>query len=230
MDVSYFLSERLSFIAYYFDTSSAAFLGEIEAIENGLPPYDDPPWSDDPEPAYLTEWLRADAALNALGRSCISMLAKLVTQYFDHLFKRQIGITFDTEEFKKQVKKSGIAPFYRDALLEIHPSLAAAGIDFDLIEEVVLIRNRDQHADEFLGQGVRQDQKTMRKMREPRFVSMHDLVAFQETNSEWFLPHVTVSRESLEQAMDELRKLAAWLDAHEHERHAWRSREFSKRR
>lgn len=226
MDVSYFLGKRLDYIEYYFQTCTDTFLGEMSAIENGAPPYDDPPYSEGPEPAYLEEWLRANDALETLGRSCISMLAKLATQYVDYLFKRQIGITFDTEAFKKEVKKSGIAPFYRDALLEIYPSLETANIDFDVIEAVILIRNRDQHEDEFLGNGIKVNTKMTEKPGVLKFVSLQDLSTFQETQSSWCLPHITVNRESFSRAVNSIRDLAVWLDAHEHEMRAWRRREF----
>ena len=72
MDVQYFLERRLEFIRQFYVNSSAGFIERKRQIEAEEEPYV-PPYSEDPEPAFLNEWLEAEESLQVLGRICISL-------------------------------------------------------------------------------------------------------------------------------------------------------------
>jgi hypothetical protein len=55
MDAGYFLKQRTSFIRFFYDESAAAFRGIQARIEAKESPFDDPPYSEDPEPPYFAE-------------------------------------------------------------------------------------------------------------------------------------------------------------------------------
>ncbi|MBN6741067.1 hypothetical protein JKG47_11090 [Acidithiobacillus sp. MC6.1] len=73
--------------------SSAPFIERKRQIEAEEEPFV-PPYSEDPEPAFLDEWLEAEESLQVLGRTCISMLAAVFHLYFKAL-ERQTGIPVD---------------------------------------------------------------------------------------------------------------------------------------
>ena len=82
MDVLYFLKERTGFIRRHHETAAAPFRATIRNIEEGKVPFDDPPYSEDGEPAFLAEWIDAATGLDMLGRACISMLSASLQLYF----------------------------------------------------------------------------------------------------------------------------------------------------
>ena len=73
MDVRYFLDQRLAFIEQLYVNSAVSFIERKRKIEAEEKPFV-PPYSEDPEPAFLSEWLEADESLQVLGGSCVSML------------------------------------------------------------------------------------------------------------------------------------------------------------
>jgi len=66
MDIEFFLKERTTFIRYFYKTASAPFAKIIFDIENKMAPYI-PPYSEDGDPPFLSEWL--DASLTAIAKS-----------------------------------------------------------------------------------------------------------------------------------------------------------------
>ena len=50
-------------------------------IEQEEPPFDDPPYSEDPEPAFLEEWLEAETSIQIVGLACVSLLADTLKLY-----------------------------------------------------------------------------------------------------------------------------------------------------
>ena len=81
MDVRYFLGERLAFIEQLYVNSAAPFIERKRKIEAEEEPFV-PPYSEDPEPAFLSEWLEAEESLQVIGHTCISMLSASFHLYF----------------------------------------------------------------------------------------------------------------------------------------------------
>lgn len=66
MEVLHFLKERTQFIRYFYDEACQPFCEIKRKIEAGEEPFK-PPYSEDGEPPFLEEWLRADTALEVLA-------------------------------------------------------------------------------------------------------------------------------------------------------------------
>ncbi|MBK9784519.1 MAG: hypothetical protein IPP59_10205 [Betaproteobacteria bacterium] len=101
MDVQYFLNRRVNFIRQFYEMAAAPFIERKRQIEAEEEPFV-PPYSEDPEPAFLEEWLEAEESLQVIGRTCISMLAAVFHLYFK-TWERQIGIPVD-DSFKADFK------------------------------------------------------------------------------------------------------------------------------
>lgn len=210
MDVAYFLKMRTEFIRSYYDTAQAPFAERMRQIVGGLPPYDDPPCSEDDEPPYTSEWMDADLALQVLGRSCVSMLSESLKLYFGTLLERVIGARLSADA-KKAMTREGFPTVYREVLGEIFETdWSDTPIDFDIIEQVVLARNRSQHGEHLPSFYVTHDAKTLAKYPRPFFARPEESDGFA---GGILSPEVKVTRETLFAALDQADDLADWIDA-----------------
>ncbi|WP_175796183.1 MULTISPECIES: hypothetical protein [Burkholderia] len=66
MDVAWFLNRRLDFIRQLYASSSAPFVNRRIKIENKEEPFV-PPYSEDPEPAFMLEWQDASDSTDVLA-------------------------------------------------------------------------------------------------------------------------------------------------------------------
>jgi hypothetical protein len=80
MDVAWFLNRRLDFIRQLYARSSAPFVDRRTKIENEEEPFV-PPYSEDPEPAFMLEWQEASDSIDVLGHACLCMLAPALQAY-----------------------------------------------------------------------------------------------------------------------------------------------------
>ena len=214
MDVLAFLKERTRFIRQFYDTAAAPFIQAMEGIEKGAPPFDDPPYSEDGEPAYLVEWIEASEALEVLGRTCLSMLSPSLQLYF-RTWEQQLGIRWDEGERKRAFQK-GFLKGYLTCFEQV------AGIvrkdcpaDLDLIEQVILARNRDQHPEDITSMRVTHGRMKTDTPGNQFFMSERDRAMFSDPemqNLSFLDPAVHVSGEQLFAAILEAEHLADWLE------------------
>lgn len=129
MDVLYFLEERMRFIRYYYETAASSFLTIQRKIEAKEPPFDDPPWDDSGEPAFLAEWLEAEDGLSILGRSCLSMVSGSINLHFS-AWEQKLGIRIE-DAHRKQLFKKGVLSGYR-AIFEHYLQVAWSDSTADL--------------------------------------------------------------------------------------------------
>lgn len=231
MDTAYFLRERTALIRFYFDTAAPAFRRVQEAIEMGRPPFDDPPYSEDGEPAFLDEWLDAQTALQVLGLSCVSLLSDSLKLYFHALQHRVIGFRFDDAETK--TFKHGFLTAHLAALGSIlETDWTDCPVDFGVIEQVVLARNRGAHGDDLASLTVLHDSRTLQKHPRPFFAdkSEWELIGRDlNTLTSLATPSVTITRDNLFAAISEVEALADWIESRIDRAHAWREAQRTKR-
>ena len=139
-----YLKSRTQFIQFLYAEGSKGFADVKYQIENGMPPFDDPPYSEDAEPPYLSEWMDAETH-GEYGIACISMLSDSLKLYFRTLQERVIRFSFEN---RKAAFRNGFVPAYFAALGEISNDWSDCPVDRDLIEQVVLARNRGQHSED----------------------------------------------------------------------------------
>ena len=110
MDIHFFLKQRTRFIGRHYDACVAAFDQQKRLIDAEASPFDNPPYSEDGQPAYLEEWFDADASIQLVGISCVSLLSDALKLYLNLLQHRQLRFVF-TEQEAKRLKKQFVATY-----------------------------------------------------------------------------------------------------------------------
>ena len=214
MDVLAFLKERTRFIRYFYKTAGGPFRETMRRIDANEPPFDDPPYSEDGEPPYLEEWMEADEGLEVLGRTCISMVSASLQLYFT-TWRSELGIRLD-EGQHKQAFRNGFLHGYRTCFAEVLDlSWDECPADFGLLEQITLARNRDQHPEHISTMSVDHSRKDRQKHPHLFFVSEIERKMYSDPEMggiSWMNPAVHVSRETLSTAIEEVEKLAEWLE------------------
>lgn len=147
MDLAFFFRQRAAFIATFYDTGSQAFTSRINAIEDEVSPWDDPPPGFDPEagePPYMEEWTDATDGLQMLGQAAVSLLSDALKMYLEGL-RRHGEVDLDAND-KRIAKERGFIRAYVAALSRrygLDPEDQSWAIG--MIEQVVLARNLSQH-------------------------------------------------------------------------------------
>jgi len=216
MDVLYFFKDRTRFIRMFYETAAMPFETKMKAIEDGLPPFDDPPYSEDGEPAYLAEWIEASEALEVLGRTCLSMLSPSLQLYF-RTWEQKLGVRWVNGERKKAFKNGFVQGYIAcfEEVLDISRQDCPA--DLGLIEQITLARNRDQHPDEITTMRVSHSKADREKHAHPFFMSAQDSAMFSDSDFadiSFLDPAVHVSKDHLLIAIRETEKLSEWLEKH----------------
>ena len=226
MDAGYFLKRRTEFVRFFFTEGQAAFDRVLQNIEEGNPPYDNPEYSEDPEPAFLEEWMTARTALQIVGQTSVSLLSDALKLYFHTMQSRVIGFTI-SKEAEATVRKKGWVALYRDAFgLIFDTDWRDCPADFNIIEQVVLARNNSQHGNELTSHRIVLDPKTLDRHPQPWFASEEEVAAWKEHGggpSSFFAPELQVTRQSLFTAADHIEMLADWIDARMERVTVWRN-------
>jgi hypothetical protein len=227
MDAKFFLRRRTGFIRFFYDTSATAFRTVQKQISEDKEPFDCPPHSDDGEPPYLEEWMEAETGIEVLGQSCVSLLSDTLKLYFETLQKRVIGYALNKDLTAYQ-SKEGFVAANRIALGQIlKTDWSDCPVKFDLIEQVVLARNRAQHGDHLSSLRVQHDSKTLRKHPKPGFATADELALWKEAGGDpqayFTAPSLTISRDNLFSATAETDALADWIDERLDTASEWRS-------
>lgn len=227
MDVVYFLKKRTSFIRSYYDRCVSPFAEIKHQIENEMAPFDDPPYSEDPEPPYLEEWIDADTGIQIVGLSCISLLSDSLKLYFVSLQHRVIGFKFSDEENKQAFKKGYFAAYMGALGYILDTDWSDCPADIGIIEQVVLARNRGQHGGDLTSFYVSYDHHTLDKHPRPFFVNEQERKSWMEddraTASSFLMPSVEVTRETLFTAIEHIEKLADWIEGRMDKAANWRT-------
>jgi hypothetical protein len=225
MNAIYFLKKRTSFIRFYYDESAKPFRDIQQKIELGHYPFDDPPYSEDPEPAFAEEWGAAETGAAVLGHSCVSLLSDTLKLYFQTLQRQVIGFKFGREE-ELIAKWHGFVAAYKAALGHIlDTDWTDCPASFDIIEQVVLARNRSQHGGSLTSFQVSHEGKTLRKHPRPFFASEWELKTWDAcggNENSLFAPTIEVSREKLFSAIQETETLADWIEGRMEKAWEWR--------
>ncbi|WP_421736416.1 hypothetical protein [Caulobacter sp.] len=228
MDARLFLKERTRFIRYFYDNSVAPFAEIKAAIEEERPPFDAPPYDESGEPAFLSEWEDAHAAIDLAGLTCVSLLTDSLKLYLETLKSHVIGFKFSgTQKQLRGMWKPGWITVYRRVLGEIlGTDWSGCPVDFGVLEQVVLARNRAQHGTDLTSLRVTHDTKTLGKFPRPFFANSAEIDAHEPRDGSWayiFNPAVEVRRDTLFAAIGEAEALADWIDAQEDRVWAWRT-------
>jgi hypothetical protein len=199
-------------------------------IENELPPFNNSPYSEDAEPPHLSEWMDAEAGIELVGRSCVALLSDALKIYLNTLRTHVIGFTF-TEYENALGRRIGFVGMYKQALGEIFDTdWRDTGVNFEVIEQVVLARNRVQHGDYLMSYQIRHDPRTLSKYPNPLFANALEVTAWEDAGSgeeSLLAPSLRVSKETLFTAISEIEKLTDWIEQRIDRAYDWRRRQSS---
>jgi hypothetical protein len=226
MDASFFLKQRTSFIRFFYDESAAAFRNIQAKIETKESPFDNSPYSEDPEPPYLEKWMEAETGVEVLGQSCVSLLSDTLKLYFETLRERVIGYVFD-KDLESIQRKRGFVTANKAALGDIlKTDWTDCPVRFDVIEQVVLARNRAQHGDHLTSLRVQHDSSTLRKHPQPFFASEDELKLWTDAGGDpdafFTAPSLKIVRDNLFAAIAEIEELADWIEGRLDKAWEWR--------
>ncbi len=203
MDLSYFLEKRLSLIMHFYEQSVAGFERTKLLIESGEEPFvdrRDPEYADGH--AFQDEWDLADAAQMMVGAAALDYL-QATLHYFLAAF---LEATHKSDALTKY-RKGGWYMRYRECFAaEFGIDWAASGADLEFIEQVILTRNDFAHGSELFTFYAFQDEKHAEKHPDSVFV-----------DPRWkglrvFRGKLTVSNESLQEAIEHVRRLCNYLE------------------
>lgn len=222
MDVHAFLQNRLEFLTQLYQTSTAPYVERKHLIETGQPPYE-PPYSEDSDPPFLSEWLEADQSLRVLGQMFISALAASLQLYLkESLFNVRRRVRHQkmkgvrpVEEYKKIFKHDGWLTGYRTYFSEQFAiEFGQSGCDLNVLEGLVLARNRSQHPDTITSLDVRHSEHDLIKTPNPFFVDQREVevIGDDQFPSYFYPPTITAKPEQIEVAIKEAEFFCAWLE------------------
>lgn len=141
------------------------------------------------------------------------MLSASLQLYF-RTWERSLGLNCG-KTFKAEFSDGGIVGGYRACLAW------CAGIDWsqcpadlEIIEQVVLARNRDQHPESITSVRVTHTEKDRQRFPRPFFMSEREAVLFEEGDEPtlFMLPSVHVSSDKLMTAIEQVERLCEWLE------------------
>ncbi|MEJ6846801.1 hypothetical protein V3589_11350 [Sinorhizobium fredii] len=216
MNAAFFLRLRTRFIRRYYASGVGPFREIQRKINAQESPYNEPPPFFDPEygePEFLEEWIEADEAAQVVGQSAVSLLSDSLKLYFKAL-EQELEFLLSAEG-KATAKKEGFLAAYRAALGEVlETDWTNCPVRFDVIEQIVLARNRAQHG-EHLSIGARHDPKTLTKHRDLIFATEGELRMWLDEGADpdtWLAPRLDITEASLGAAITEVEKLADWIE------------------
>lgn len=214
MDVGFFLKERTAFIKYYFDEAAAPFIEITRKIEAEEPPFE--PSYFDPEtmteePAFLEEWLRAETGLELVGQTCVSMLSESLKIFF--VTHEKIAGLDCEKTCGQNVFNKGFIRGYRTCFAKNGVNWSQCPVNFSILEQVVLARNASQHVTSITSTRASHNVRALKNHPSPLFVSSYEKNLLASRGGSWMMPPtVHVTRDALHAAIDEVEKLAEWLE------------------
>ena len=225
MEVLFFLQRRTKFIRAFYEEASFPFTERKRKIKAGEYPFE-PPYSECYDPPFFKEWEEADEALDVLGQMCISMLSSSLQLYFkesvselhrryssESLAKAGIGRPEDYKAtFKNEGWINGCRVYSREQLAI---DWTKSPSNLNLLEEIVLTRNRAQHPECITTIQIRQSDRDTSKYPLSFFADEIEMKLYDgdQAQNEWVRPwRINVTKEKLLAALDEVDRFCSWLD------------------
>lgn len=225
MDLAYWTRQRTDIIRLFYDKGRVPFEQLKRDIEEEVRPWEPPyfnPETDNPEPAFLAEWMQADQTRELIGMLAVSLLADTLSLYFVEL-EREIGIAFVDPKERTALFKLGKVEAYRQIIQHVlGDAFENCPVRFDVIEQVILARNDFAHGQDFISFQTMHNQRTIEKHPNPFFTNTKESLAEGDIPN-WRRLSIEVSREKLMAAIDEVEKLADWVDRNEEAVWEWRA-------
>lgn len=221
MDVLYFLRERLAFARMFSKESIGHFRSIQRRISEGEAPFDQLPEGFDPEygePAYLAEYEQAEESVDFLGQASLSFVSGSLTLYLREI-RTEISRVRPVPKYdEKYARSNGVLAAHLQWFKSLGVDVTNADCDLGLIEETVLTRNSIQHPNSIGFMSIQPTDKQKQKFPRPFFlhpIEERVLEEYREQGYEdTYQPRMMqVTQDQLFRAIDEVEKLAIWIEA-----------------
>lgn len=211
MNVEFFLKQRTKFVGYFYDNAVASFLETIRKINAEEEPFV-PPYSEDSEPAFVAEYMEATYGIGAVGIAALSMLSDTLKVFF-MTWEKLLDVKI-SEVWPQRFKNEGFVAVYRDAFGQIaKEDWSTCPADFAVIEQIVLARNDGQHGSHLSVFQPVHGKQTTSKYSPPFFVKEYEKNPELNAELSGFADfQISISREDLFAAIEEVEKLADWME------------------
>ena len=215
MDIEYFLKNRTKFIGYFYEHATSPFSSIMECIENEKEPYI-PPYTEDPEPPFLEEWLEAKAGVETVGHAALSMLSSSLQLFLKAWVARLEQV--HRMEFSVNFKENGWFNGYRQIFTQLEfLMLTDCPANLEIIEQIALARNRVQHPEELTSLNIHHSKNDLEKYPQPFFAQESELKLSGEDDEEnisWWLPvSIASTKEKVTEAIEQVEALCSWLES-----------------
>ena len=216
MDIQHFALSRIEFISGFHKKTVEPFDETIRLIEEGKEPYE-PGYSEDDEPQFLSEWIDASQSIDILGIQCASLLSSTLKLFFEeslnNVFRRNRGsITKNIKRedgYKTSFKKGWLNGYRKLFETEFGLDWASSAVNLDLIEELILVRNRGQHPEDIVFMSNRFTESDLNKIKSPFFIDeTYDNPDFYD----FLKPTIKPTPEKIRVAISEIIKMINWLE------------------
>lgn len=212
MDILFWLNERTRFIRGFYQTAHRPFAETIARGQSASTPVGAAgPLGFDESSAYI-EWAEAKDALDVLGLVCGTMLANSLKVYF-RAWEKELRIEVPDKQ-RKRIFARGYLKGYQIVFEDrLGSRWSKCPADLDLIEQIILARNRDQHPDDITRIIPKHSQRDVERFGAPRLVD-----AFGRAYVEDFAdipnltPAVSISANLIGSAISAVEVLARWMD------------------
>ena len=214
MDVMAFLKIRTAFIRQFYSNSAESFLERIRLIEGAIPPFE-PPYSEDGEPPLMEEWSEAQESLDLLGATCVSMLSETLKLYFQ-TWEQKLRLSCQVEN-KAVFKKRGFVAGYLVCFgKKLESDWSDCPADLELLEQIAHARNDAQHHKDITSLRLYHNPKVQERHASPFFLSDAERRMIGEEDYRempWSRGlTLTVSREALLEAINQVEIFADWIE------------------
>ncbi len=213
MDVAWFLKERTAFLRFFYSTGVQPFRDIKQKIEDEVEPFEQP-CSEDDEPAFQIQYQQAWTGIEMVGIAALSMLSDSLKIFFS-TWEQLLGLDFPPD-WQKRFRKEGFVRVYHDAFGRITgEDWSTCPANLDVIEQVVMARNDAQHGEDLHAIQPRHKPSTRAKHPKPFFVSDIDkMILDTEALSDFARSglQISITREGLFTAIEEVEKLAEWME------------------
>ncbi|WP_431786417.1 hypothetical protein [Vibrio harveyi] len=206
MDIQVFTNERLKFARFFYLEGVKPFKSIQSLIESEQEPYV-PTYDESGEPQYIYEWIQAQDGIEAVGLASLSMLSSALQLYMNGWLDR-----IEAPKGIVAVSRKGNKGWFhalKDGIASHGVDFAQCPIDVDVLEQLVLARNRTQHSEDITSNSVNHLKQDLDKFQSHVFVKPSDVPRINDRFN-WVRVHVDESNFS--QAAESVEMFCKWLE------------------
>lgn len=202
MDIEHFTKERIKFTKYFYENGSIPFQETMDLIEREQPPYV-PVYDESGEPQFISEWLQARDGLDSIGLASLSMFSSSLQIYMNAWLDR-----FKVPNSKRKGKKGWFNAMKKE-MRNCGVDFTTCKLNLDILEQLVLARNRVQHADNITSNTVTHLPKELARFPSPTFVEP----SYSSPSNTWFsYPLVYVDQHKVDETASLIESFCEWLE------------------